>query len=134
MNNQFKIYFEEPVNDTYGIYGVITRPSQVYALKAKLYDVGLTAGCQLTFSIDSDYLEAELLDNRFYDMDEDEPDEDSDDYCCFLMQVFVFDQVFEIDPEEVAFHPIHAIYKELEQYFHNVKFVFDMGLKFTAIL
>lgn len=111
----------------------LTQPSQLHALKDQLKDIGVTP-TQLTFYVDCDELEEQLLHNCFYDEDSEAPDEDSDDYIAYTQQMLIYDQVFDIEPEEFSHHPIYEVYKELEGCFNHVKMTFNQKLKFVATL
>jgi len=113
----------------------ITQADQVFPLKTKLSGMGVLTENDLAFEVDCPELEERLLNNRFYELDSQGiPDESSEDYPFYLMQVHIDDQTFEIDPQEIIHHPIYEFYKELQRHFLNPKVMFDRGIIFTATL
>lgn len=131
MNCQYKVTYSRP---SVYIHMEITHPDQVFILKTKVDNMGGLTEEDLTLEVECADLESELLEDRFYVLGQGIPDESSNNYTAYLKQMYIEDQVFEIEPKEFSNHPIYEVFKELEQHFCDPKIIFDNGLKFTAKL
>lgn len=122
MKDKFKVIVKHPIAGNYPLRKEIARPDQVNDLHAQLTN--------LVFEVHCLTLEEQFLTNHMPHLKNEPWSETIED----LAKFYTKDECLNVDINIIRDHPIYEIYKEFDQNFNNLKFVFNGRLMFTATL